>query len=195
MRSVALAALVVTSLATAGCENVDYIELSPSEVTFKAAGEMKYLEAKCMSRAGQRATTAKVAWSVKDPAVASVDPNGTVRPLKAGSTEVVARYGGKVEARAAVNVLFVEKISVSPDSVTIVEGQPAVPVTVTSYGFDGRALDARPATFVSKNKEVATVVGGNSILGLDPGSTVVEVSVDGKKADVQVTVQAEAKKK
>ena len=178
----------------AACENVDYVELEPASVTFRQPVEKRFLEAKCMSRAGQRTTTATVTWSVKDPAIASVDAKGEVRPLKSGLTEVIARYNDKIEARALVNVLFTESISVEPKAITVTEGAAAVPVKVTSLGFDGRVLEPRKATMVSKSAKVAQVVAGNSILGLDPGATVVEVNVDGKTAEIQVIVEAEKKK-
>ncbi len=180
----------------AACDNVDYIDLTPASLTFTKPTEKKYLEAKCMSRAGQRNSTARVNWSVKDPDIASVDTNGTVKPLKSGLTEVVARFNDRVEARALVNVLFTESISVEPKAITVTQGAPAVPVKVTVLGFDGRVLEARPAVFVSRDKKVASVVSGNgnAVMGLDSGSTVIDVTVDGKTAEIQVVVEAEKTK-
>ncbi len=190
-----LAILTVTALLLTACANVDYVELDPASVTFKQPNEKRFLEAKCMSRAGQRNTAAKVTWSVKDPAIATVDTKGEVKPLSSGLTEVIARYSDSIEARALVNVLFTESISVEPKTITVTEGAPAVPVKVTSLGFDGRVLEARKATLLSKDVKVAQVVNGNSILGLDQGSAVVVVSVDGKTAEIPVVVEGEKKQK
>lgn len=190
-----LAIPMVTALTLCACANVDYVELEPASVTFKQPNEKRFLEAKCMSRAGQRNTTASVTWSVKDAKIASVDSKGEVKPLASGLTEVIARYSDSVEARALVNVLFTESISVEPKSITVTEGAPAVPVKVTSLGFDGRVLEPRKATMVSKDAKIAQIVNGNSILGLDPGSGVVVVSVDGKTAEIAVVVEAEKKSK
>ncbi len=187
--------LLLAACALSGCENVDYVELEPASMTFRQLTEKRFIEAKCMSRAGQRTTTAKVSWSVKDPAIASVDAKGEVRPLKSGLTEVIARYSDTIEARALVNVLLTESISVEPKAITVTEGAPAVPVTVTSMGLDGRVLEPRKATMVSKGVKVAQVVAGNSILGLDPGETVVVVSVDGKSVEIPVVVEPEKKQK
>ncbi len=182
-------------LMASACDNVDYIELEPAAVTFKEATERKFLEAKAMSRAGKRNTMVKIVWSVKDPAIASVEPNGEVRPLKSGFTEVIARTSGNIEARCLVNVLFTEQILVEPKAITVTEGAAAVPVKVTSLGFDGRVLDGRKAVMSSRDQKIAQIVGGNQILGLDPGSTTVVVKVDGKTAEIAVVVEAEAKPK
>ncbi len=188
--------LATAAVVLAGCENVDYVDLDPASVTFRQPTEKKYLEAKCMSRAGQRNTAAKVRWSVKDPEIATVDAKGELKPLKSGMTEVIARHSDKVEARALVSVLFTESISVEPTTVTVTEGAPAVPVKITARGFDGRVLEGRGAmSMVSKGPTIAQAVGGNSILGLDPGSTVVVVTVDGKTAEIPVVVEAEKKPK
>jgi hypothetical protein len=45
------------------------------------------------------------------------------------------------------------------------------------------------------DKKIVQIVGGGAILPLDPGTTTVDVQVDGAHASVQVTVEADKSKK
>ncbi len=181
-------------LALTGCEQVDFIELSPSTIDFKQLNNEKFVEAKCMARTGVRAVKAQVTWSSKDPSIATVTPKGLVKPMKSGTTEIIAKYGD-VEARSTVNVILVERIEVEPKVVTLKEGDSAYHPTVKAYAADGRLLTDRQVTLSTKDKAVAQIVGGGDILPLDPGSTQIDVQVDAVKSSLQVTVEADKAKK
>ncbi len=193
MRS-ALALACFGSLLLVACEKVDYIEIVPADVEFKQANNPLWLEAKCMARNGARATQARVKWSVNDPAVATVSAKGQLSPVASGETEVIATYRD-VEARVPVHVSFVERIEVEPKALTLKEGQEAASVAVKAYGKTGKLITDRSIGLVSKNKNVVQIVGNGGILPLDPGEATVEVSVDGVKQTVSVTVEKDAAKK
>ncbi len=176
----------------AACERVDYIDLEPATVVFKQPNNKVFMEGKCMARTGVRAIKAKVSWSVADTSVAEVDGKGVLTPKKSGRTEVIAKYGDLVST-APVEVLFVEKISVEPKELVLVEGQPAAAVAVTAYDYKGRALRDRQPTMMSRDKKVAQIVGGGAVLALDPGETDVDVQVEGQKASVHVKVEKDPK--
>jgi hypothetical protein len=192
-------ALVIASLGSlllVACEKVDYIEIVPADVEFKQANNNLWLEAKCMARNGVRATQARVKWAVKDPAIANVSAKGQLSPVASGETEVIATFRD-VEARVPVHVIFVERIEVEPKALTLKEGQEAASVAVKAYGKNGKLITDRSVGLVSKSKNVVQIVGNGGILPLDPGEAAVEVSVDGVKQTISVTVEkdAAAKKK
>lgn len=189
MRTVSLLSLLLLS----ACEPVDYIELAPAAVVFKQSNNQTAMEAKCMARSGARAVKAKVSWSVKDPTIAKVDGKGLVTPLADGETEVIARYGD-VEARSPVQVIYVDRIEVEPKQITIKEGSEAVQVTAKAFRKNGKPITDRSTVLAVADKKIAQVVGGGAILPLDPGSTIIEVQVDGARASVPVVVEAEKKK-
>jgi len=196
-RGSGLAALLLASSCAllSGCEVVDYIELVPASVTFKQPNNATFVEAKCMARTGVRALKAKVAWSVKDPEIATVDDKGKITPVKSGHTEVVAKYGDIVAA-VPVEVLFVEKMTVEPLKLTMTEGDAAVPLNVKAFDYMGRELRDRKPTMSSKDKKVVAIVAaGTAIMPLDPGETTVDVQVEGKSASVTVVVEADKKTK
>jgi hypothetical protein len=193
MRRLGLTLLAVVACA---CDKVDYIEIVPADVEFLSRGESKNLSAKCMSRAGNRAERAVPTWRVKDPEIAEINAKAQLKPKKSGVTEVIAKYDD-VEAAIPVRVKFVEKIEVQSPTITLVEGGDAQPIRLKFLGLDGKDLGKRGATYAVKDKAIATIVGGDSVLPLDPGTTTVDIQVDGITASVGVTVEADktAKKK
>ncbi len=186
MRILALMSVLLLS----ACEKVDFIELAPTEVVFKQPNNQTWMEARCMARNGVRAVKAKVGWSVKDPAVAKVDPKGLLTPVGDGDTEVVAKYGD-LEARAIVQVIYVDHLEVEPRELTLKEGAEAVKITVKAFRKNGKPITDRSVALTAADKKVVQIVGDGKILPLDPGTTTVDVQVDGARASVQVTVEPE----
>lgn len=182
--------LAVVLLAVSGCEKVDYIELTPNDVVFKQPNNQVWMEAACMARNGQRAVKARVGWSVADPTIAEVNEKGLLKPKASGNTEVIAKYGD-VEARAPVHVIFVDRIEVEPMEVVTKEGADAVALKVRAFGKDGKEITDRSPALSTHDKNVAQVVGKGGILPLDPGTTTIDVQVDGVKASVKFTVEAD----
>jgi hypothetical protein len=193
MRRLSLALAAVVAF---GCDKVDYIEIVPSDVEFQTRSESKNLSAKCMSRAGVRAERAIPTWRVKDPEIAEVNARAQLKPKKSGTTEVIATFND-VEAAIPVRVKFVEKIQPQAPSITLTEGGEAQPIRLKFLGLDGKDLGKRGVTYAVKDKAIAAIVGGDSVLPLDPGKTTVDIQVDGITASVEVVVEADkaAKKK
>jgi len=187
MRRLALPGLVLAAALVSACERVDYIELKPTDVVFKQPNNQVWMEAACMARNGVRAVKARVGWSVADPAIAEVNEKGLLKPKASGDTEVIAKYGD-VEARAAVHVIFVERIEVEPKALSVKEGGDAVNFKVRAFGKDGREITDRSPSFEVKEKNIARAVSGG-ILPLDVGTTAVDVQVDGVHASVTLTVE------
>jgi hypothetical protein len=180
--------------ALTGCQQVDYIELSPGQVVLKQTGQEAWVQAKAMARTGVRQANAPITFTVANPEIASVDKKGLVKPIKSGETEVVVR-SGSVEARVPVSVIFAEKVVAEPAQVVITEGTPASNLTIKVYGKDDKLLGDRKASLSSRNKTVVQIVGDGQLLPLDPGETIVDVQVDAAKTSVQVKVEAEVKGK
>ncbi len=190
MRTLAFLSVLLLS----ACERIDYIEIVPTEVVFKAPTQQTWLEAKCMARNGARAVKARVGWSVVDPSVAAVNAKGLVTPVGDGETEVIAKVGD-VEARAIVQVIYVDRIEVEPKELIIKEGTQSVHVQVKALRKNGKVLADRRAMFSSADRKIVQIVGDNAILPLDPGTTTVKIQVEGATASVQVTVEADKQKK
>ncbi len=190
MRTLAFMSVLLLS----ACERIDYIELVPTEVVFKAPTAQSWLEAKCMARNGARAVKAKIGWSVVDPSVAAVTNKGLVTPVGDGETEVIAKVGD-VEARAVVQVIYVDRIEIEPRVLTMKEGTESMHVQVKAFRKNGKVLTDRKAFFSSADRKIAQIVGDNAILPLDPGTTTVKVQVEGATASFDVVVESDKQKK
>jgi hypothetical protein len=181
-RASALVALLVGS----ACSQVDYIEIKPDGLMIKQKTNEIWLQGHAMSRTGVQDTRARIAWSTEDASIATVDEKGRLVGLKSGRTDVIAKLG-KVEARMPVDVLFVEKITVAPTEVNLVEGGPPVDLKVKAFDYQGRELRDRTAAFRSGDQQIVSM-GQNAVFGLNPGKTYVDVMVEGQTQKVDVTV-------
>lgn len=190
MRTLALMSVLLVS----ACEKIDYIEIEPTEVIFKAPNAEKFLEAKPMARSGARATRTKVGWSIADPSVAAVDAKGRLTPVGDGETEVIAKIGD-VESRAKVQVIYVDRIEVEPKTITLKEGQESQHVKVNVFRKNGKALTDRRAMFSSADRKIVQIVGDNALLPLDPGTTTVKIQVEGATASLEVIVEKDKTQK
>jgi uncharacterized protein YjdB len=139
------------------------------------------------------ATNKLVAWSSSNASVATVDGNGNVTGVKAGSAVITVKTadGGKM-ATCQVTVkavtVPVTGVTLNKTSITLNEGQSErLTATVTPANATNKAV-----TWSSSNASVATVDGNGNVTGVKAGSVVITVkTADGNKtATCQVTVKA-----
>ena len=179
--------LSALGLLLVGCEKIDYIDLEPKEVILRQANNEAWLVAHAMSRQGRPGLRVLVAWSSADPSIATVDNTGKVKPVKSGHTEVIARYRD-VEARVPVDVLYVEKITVDPQILNLVQDGPSYELRVKAFDYRGMELRDRTPRLSSSDPKIISVAQ-NAVFGMGAGTATVEVQVDAVKATVPVTVE------
>lgn len=187
MRPAPLVATLLLALASGiGCVKADFIEITPDVVTLKQKNNMVWLRAMVKSHNGQEYPQARPSWSVRDPSIAQVDEAGKLTPVKSGRTEVVASYGD-ISASIPVEVLYAEKMKVTPANATLdPDGEP-VEFSVQVFDYMGRELRDRTPSFKSLDQKVLTM-GQNAAHPGQPGSTKVEVRVDELIQFVDVSV-------
>jgi hypothetical protein len=183
--------LPVLLLLAAGCDKIDFIEIEPDQLTFKQLTNEQWLVAHGKSRQGRPGLRVVVAWSSADPSIATVDEKGRAKPVKSGHTELIAAYHG-VEARVPVDVLLTEKIDVEPKEVNVTVGGEPVELHAKAFDYHGKELKDRTTTYHSNDEHIVTM-GQNAVYGMNPGETLVTVSVDGVKYDVKVKVEDDKK--
>ncbi len=177
--------------AVLGCDQVDYIEIKPDNLVLRQKNNEVWLQGHAMSRTGVHYSRLTPGWRAKDESVAKVDATGRLTPVKSGHTEIVATVG-KVTAEVPVDVLFAEKIAVTPPSLTLVEGGPSVELKVKVFDYLGRELRDRTPTFHSSDEKVMNM-GQNAAFPVGPGKTQVIVRVEEQQQAVEVTVEPEKK--
>lgn len=113
MRAIAL--LLGATLAASGCDQTGTgfrlasAEVIPSELRLDSIGATAQLEARAIDRDGSPVFGARTSWSSADTAIATVDADGRVTAVSAGSTTVTANITGlqivDVTASASVEVV------------------------------------------------------------------------------------------
>lgn len=132
-------------------------------------------------------------WTSSNKKVASVDANGKVKALKAGTATITgtAADGSKKKVTCKITVKQpVKEISITPASAQISEGQT---VTLTANVSPADASDKNIA-WTSSNAEVATVDGNGVVTGKKAGNTTITATAtDGSGKSASATVNVKAK--
>jgi hypothetical protein len=132
MRTVRLLSLaVVTAVSVMGCqsgatnpltieeEDPSPLTVAPSLATVNGGGALR-LAASLALPNGSRLTPDNVKWSSADAAIASVDPDGTVRGLRAGRAQIIATWQ---QSRGSSLIVVIDQVAKKrPDCPVHLEG-------------------------------------------------------------------------
>ncbi|KFI56970.1 Ig-like domain-containing protein [Bifidobacterium choerinum] len=144
--------------------------------------------------APSNATDRTVAWKSTNAAIASVDANGNVRGLKAGSAGITATAGGK---SASITVTVKDGAPVPVLQSIAISGSGIAGGEMTMKVGENRKLTAVPtpsnasvagATWSSLDDSVATVDGNGKVTAKSEGLTMIMVEVGGHSDSVLLTV-------
>ena len=131
---------------------------------------------------------ADVTLTVSDPTVVSIDANGKIRALKAGTATITARTANNKTATCTVTVnkAAPEKITVSPASKTVNVGETfSVAAQITPAEAANDKL-----TWSSNNTSVAVVDANGKVTAKAVGTATINVKTsNGKTATCTVTVK------
>ena len=152
------------------------------ETTTIFVGASETLEA---TIAPVNATNQGVAWTSSDTAVATVNANGKVTGISAGTANITVTTadGGKTDVCIVTVVPFVPvaDISLNKDTTTLAVGGEET-LTVT---FDPVNASNQEVTWESDDPAIATVDADGKVKGISAGTAEITVtSVDGGKTDV-----------
>jgi uncharacterized protein YjdB/tRNA A-37 threonylcarbamoyl transferase component Bud32 len=184
VRSAAAAAAPARNAAVAS------VRLSPGVLSL-AVGESASLAATALDASGRTLSGRAASWSALNPAVASVTPDGQVRGVTAGTTEIVAAIDGRrATATVTVTAEAVASVALSPSSVDLEPGGSAS-LSAAVLGVRGSVLQGQALVWQSSNAAVATVTDG-VVRGVAPGSATVTATAEGRTGQASVTVRATA---
>lgn len=134
-----------------------------------------------------------VTWSTSDPKIATVDENGIVKGICAGTAVITAKSNdGKASATYEVTVKNVveKKISLNESKITMKLGTTYKWLTVT---FAPKNTTIQTLTWKTSNRKVATVNSKGVITAKGIGkATITVTSRNGKTDKVDVTVTKDA---
>lgn len=128
-------------------------------------------------------------WSVADPTVALVAPNGLVLGLRYdANTPIFATVNG-INGFATVSVVpsEVKSVAVRPDSATLSLGTSLLLKATVTDEFDVEVTD-RTLLWTSTNTDVITVSSTGQLLAVSPGTATVRATTGGKTGSATFTV-------
>ncbi len=165
------------------------VALSASSIS---AGATTTATATGTDQNGEPIATGTVSWATGSASVATVDANGTVTGVAAGTTQIIATAGGvvgqqtiTVTAQPPQLTTLVVTLPLSP----IVQGQT---ITATVEGLDqhGTPIATGPVTWSTGSVSIATVSTAGVVTGVAPGATPVIATAGGRTAQNVLTVAA-----
>lgn len=192
-----LICLAVGSSVVAG-QNVAEVQVTPETVTLKV-GHKQALFAAAFDAGGNLIPTARFTYGSNNPTVAEAQPDGVVIGLKPGAAIVLVSVGQK-SFSVAVSVESAAPQAAPREAVTPRPPTPSSPpptvltieptpiyllpsenrrLVVKAFRDDGTPTDLPRLTWKSLTPETATVDADGVVVGLAPGSAIVQASVAG----------------
>jgi len=168
---------------------VTKLVFSPSALQLNAGASGEFSVAG-MNSGGQPISPVRLAFTSKDPSIATVDPNTGAVTAGAfqGSTYIIAHTVTGVADSALVKVHApVDKVTLAPATLSIVRGNSAA-VAAELRDAGNHLIDDRSATFSSGDSTIATVTQSGVVKGVAIGKTTITASAEGKTATTVVTV-------
>jgi len=183
----ALGGLFLACLLLAACEDETVsIGISPQKVQLLEAGATAKLTVKPVDRTGAPVEEVLLAWSSSDPAVASVDTQGTIRAVSTGEAEISAEVG-ELKESIPVTVSLLASLTLDVTQIVLTPEKASVHTNLKVLDQKGDPWPGkREVLWSSGDERVAAVVDG-VITSTGKGSTRVTVSFKGLSADVVVT--------
>ncbi|MDE5996996.1 MAG: Ig-like domain-containing protein, partial [Muribaculaceae bacterium] len=135
------------------------------------------------------ATDKTVTWTSSDETVATVDENGNVTAVKAGSATIIASSGGKTASctvAVTAKVIAVTGITLDKTELSLTEGDTAA---LTATVAPDNATD-KTVTWTSSDEAVATADKNGNVTAVKVGTATITASCGDKTATCTVTVSA-----
>ena len=163
------------------------VRLLPEARSFRVGDTVTFV-ARPLTADGRPIDGVSFTWRSSDTSVIAITAAGHATAKRTGTTMIRATTGGSYhEAEVIVQLAPVATVELSATTLSIVEFESRT-IAVTARDSAGRALLARPATWISENPSIATIDAVGRVTGHAVGTANVRVEVEGKSAVASVTV-------
>ena len=172
---------------------VSSVVITPATATV-VIGKTNQLSAALKDAAGNALTGRAVAWTTSAAAIATVDANGLVTGVAAGSANITATSEGK-SAQAAITVtpVPVASVTVTPNAPTVKVGATAT-LAATLKDDQGNVLNGRAVAWSSSAPTIATIDAASGVVtGVATGTATMTATSEGKTGSTTVTVSTAVK--
>lgn len=137
---------------------------------------------------GDTLTNRTFTWATSDAAIATVDGQGVVTGVAAGTAQITATAEGQSgSVTMTVSTTAVGSVTVTPTTATANVGATAN-LTGAAFATGGAPLPGRVFSWASSNTGVAAVTSLGVVHGISPGSATITGTSEGKSATATVTV-------
>ena len=163
---------------------VTSVTLNKTELTL-TEGESEMLTATVKP---DDATDKTVTWSSSDASIATVDGNGKVTAVKAGSATITAKAGDKsATCTVTVNkkVVAVTSVTLNKTELTLTEGEAE---TLTATVKPDDATD-KTVTWTTSDASIATVDASGKVTAVKAGTATITARAGDQSASCMVTVK------
>lgn len=135
-----------------------------------------------------------ITWTTSAAATATVDANGVVTGVAAGTANITATSEGKTaQAAITVSVVPVASVTVTPNAVDVKVGATSA-LAATLKDDQGAVLTGRAIAWTSSAPNVATIdAATGAVTGVATGTATMTATSEGKTGTTTVTVSAAVK--
>lgn len=164
------------------------ITLTPSSASL-VVGSGTTLAAVLKDANGNVLTGRSIAWSSSMPGVATVDGNGAVTAVAAGTATITSTSEGKrASATITVSLVPVAFVVAAPTSVALFVDSTAL-ISATAQDANHNPLPGRVVTWTSSAPAIATVNSATGLVtGVAPGNATITATSETKTAVASVVV-------
>ncbi|HEX6964194.1 MAG TPA: Ig-like domain-containing protein [Gemmatimonadaceae bacterium] len=167
------------------------VVVSPAADTIQAGGSVQ-LSAVTKDKNGNTLSGRTIAWSSSNAGVASVDANGKVTGVSAGSATITATSEGKSgTAQITVTPAPVGSIRISPDSASV-PVYHTVQFSAAAFDVNGQPVKGSTVMWASSNGQIATATASgpsaSTVAGIAPGLAMIIASAEGRADSAKIAV-------
>ena len=166
---------------------VSSVTISPDTLRLLVGAEGR-LGATLRDSIGSILRGSDVFWSSADTIVARIDQDGLVHGVRVGAARISANVAGRSDvADVLVRSAGAASVTVDPPTASVLVGG-TTQLAATVRDADGAVLSDRAPVWSSGNSAVATVTQQGVVTGVNPGTTSIVATREGKTGSSTVTV-------
>jgi uncharacterized protein YjdB len=168
---------------------VTTVTVAPTSASV-VAGATTTLQATVKDQNGNVMTGQAVTWSTNNAAVATVNSNGVVTGVAAGSATITATSSGKAgTSNITVTAVapVVTTVTVAPTSASVLVGATTTLQAIVK-DQNGNAMTGQTVTWSTNNGAAATVNSNGVVTGVAAGSATITATSSGKTGTSSITV-------
>jgi uncharacterized protein YjdB len=163
------------------------VEVQPNPLLM-SVGQATQMIAVAKDPNGNVLTGRQVTWASSNQNVATVDAQGKLTAVGAGTATVTATSEGKSGSSAiTISTTAVGSVTVQPSTPSVVQGQNVLLTAVVKDVLEN-VTQNRAVTWSSNNTAIAVVSAAGVVTGVAPGSATITATSEGKSGTATVTV-------